>query len=111
MTIPVHFAIKEAKVYKKLKSMFKQIDNLQDQDSFVGQEVKDSLLKAATKVIQMYDKEVTELVMILQQQFAKQGIYQVILRPSPTAPFLSDLQLKDQTKYPGFASVNISNIL
>ena len=48
MTIPVHFAIKEAGVYKKLKSMFKQIDNFPDQDSLVGQEVKDSLLKAAT---------------------------------------------------------------
>jgi hypothetical protein len=69
MTIPVHFAIKEAGVYKKLKSMFKQIDNLSDQDSQIGHEVKDSLHKAASKVIQMYDREVTQLANILQKQF------------------------------------------
>lgn len=27
MTVPVHFAIKEAAIYKRIKSIFKQIDN------------------------------------------------------------------------------------
>ena len=39
MTIPVHFAIKEAGIYKRLKSMFKQIDAMSNkvvQDSLIG---------------------------------------------------------------------------
>jgi len=59
MTIPVHFAIKEAGIYKKMKSMFKQIDALSSQDSLIGKEVLDSLLKAANSVISSNDQQVT----------------------------------------------------
>jgi|TARA_B110000285_G_scaffold223284_1_gene278565 hypothetical protein len=59
MTIPVHFAIKEAGIYKKMKSMFKQIDALSSQDSQIGKEVLDSLLKAANSVISSNDQQVT----------------------------------------------------
>jgi hypothetical protein len=59
MTIPVHFAIKEAGIYKRMKSMFKQIDAMSNQvvqDSLIGKEVQDSLFKAASTVISSHDQ-------------------------------------------------------
>jgi hypothetical protein len=41
----------------------------------------------------------------------EQGVKKLILRPSPTLPFLNKLQERDTSEYPHYDNVSVQNLL